>query len=180
MILNCPPVLRLQGRIHLPASKSYSIRAFIIAARGGVSQIKRASDCEDAVVALKTAQALGASISSKGQVHAIKASSLKIKSKTFSVGESGTTLRFLLPLLALHTHKAKVKGKGTFIGRPNVHLCETLRRQGMDIRGGGKNESVPIVFNGATHSQRWACFSGWQFKFSIYFSAFNRIAIAQD
>ena len=117
MILNILPVSRLQGRIHLPASKSYTIRALLIAARGGVSQIAHASQCEDALVASKIAQAL------------------RIAPQIFSVGESGTTLRFLLPLLALYTHKAKVVGKGTLVGRPNTHLCETLRRQGMDIRG---------------------------------------------
>ena len=132
MTLNVRPVQRLKGRIHLPASKSYSIRAFIIAARGGASKILHASDCQDAIVASQIASALKAT---KG-------------SQTFSVGESGTTLRFLLPLLALHAQKAKVVGKGTLKGRPNNHLCETLRQQGMDIRGLGKNESVPIAFHG--------------------------------
>jgi len=148
MILNCSPVKRLNGRIHLPASKSYSIRAFIIAACGGNSQIKHVSDCEDAHIALKTACALGAKVSFKGSIHTLKASLVKVKSKTFSVGESGTTLRFLLPLLGLHVHQARVLGKGTLVGRPNVHLCETLRRQGMDIRGVSDKESVPIIFNG--------------------------------
>lgn len=148
MILNCPPAKRLQGSIHLPASKSYSIRAFIIAACGGVSQIEYPSDCEDAAVALKTAKALGASVTIKGKTCFVKASGAVFKTKSFSVGESGTTLRFLLPLLALHTRKAKVQGKGTLVGRPNLHLCEALRGQGMDIRGHGSRESVPIVFNG--------------------------------
>jgi len=134
---NCPPVLRLQGRIFLPASKSYSIRAYIIAARGGASQIKHASDCEDAMVASKVA---------------LELNSLKclpnFPPQVFSVGESGTTLRFLLPLLALYTNKAKVTGTGTLKGRPNAHLCAALRSQGMDIRGKGKKESVPIEFNG--------------------------------
>ena len=148
MILNCRPLASLQGRIHLPASKSYSIRAFIIAACGGISQIKHASNCEDAVIALKTAKALGASIRGKNDQYLVKAALKKVNSKTFSVGESGTTLRFLLPLLALHTQKAKVQGQGTLVGRPNAHLCATLRSQGMDIRGAGEKESVPIVFNG--------------------------------
>lgn len=148
MILSIPPALRLQGRIHLPASKSYTIRAFIIAARGGISQIKGVSDSEDTVVARQIAKALGSSVSNRGNVCLVKASALKIKSKIFFVGESGTTLRFLLPLLDLYTQKAKVVGKGTLIGRPNKHLCETLRRQGMNIRGSGEKESVPIVFNG--------------------------------
>ncbi len=152
MILSIPPALRLQGRIHLPASKSYTLRAFIIAARGGVSQIKHPSDCEDAIIALKTARALGASVRNKGDSLTIKASVSKAPSKIFFVGESGTTLRFLLPLLALYTHKAKVVGKGTLVGRPNAHLCETLRRQRMNIRGSGKKESVPVVFNGGALS----------------------------
>jgi 3-phosphoshikimate 1-carboxyvinyltransferase len=130
--LNSLPVKRLSGRIHLPASKSYSIRAFIIAARGGKSQIKQPSDCEDAVVASSIGRALQAPNAPK----------------VFSVGESGTTLRFLLPLLALYTDKATVKGCGTLVGRPNKHLCAALRKQGMDIKGSGEKESVPIIFNG--------------------------------
>lgn len=158
MILNVPPVRRLQGRIHLPASKSYSIRAFIIASQGGVSHIKHPSDCEDAVIALKTARALGASVSSKGHLCRVychpdpERSEGEGSQKIFSVGESGTTLRFLLPLLALHTQKAKVRGTGTLVGRPNAHLCETLRQQGMDIRGSKDNESVPIIFKGGSLS----------------------------
>jgi len=134
IFLNCSSVKRLQGCIQLPASKSYSIRAFIIAAQGGISQIKQASNCEDAIVASKIARALR--------------TPSKLKSRIFSVGESGTTLRFLLPLLALHTQKAKVEGKGTLKGRPNAHFCAALRQQGMDIRGSGDKESVPIIFNG--------------------------------
>lgn len=142
------PVKHLQGRIHLPASKSYTLRAFIIAARGGISRILHASNSEDAAAALKTAEALGALVTCRGHICTIKASLSKVNSRNFSVGESGTTLRFLLPLLALHTDKARVIGKGTLVGRPNAHLCETLRAQGMDIRGCGPKESVPILFNG--------------------------------
>ena len=148
MILNCLPVKRLLGRIDAPASKSYTLRAFIIAARGGSSQILHPSDSEDAIVALETAKALGAAVTPNKSGYVFKASAAKAKSKTFSVGESGTTLRFLLPLLALHTSQARVKGRGTLVGRPNGPLCETLRRQGVDVRGSGSKESVPIVFKG--------------------------------
>ncbi len=34
------------------------------------------------------------------------------------------------------------------MGRPNAHLCEAFRRQGINIEGRGEKESVPIVFNG--------------------------------
>ena len=147
MTLNFPPIKYLQGSIHLPASKSYSIRGFFIAALGGASQIKHASDCEDALVASKIAQRLN-SLTRQNFPPPGGEGKGGGKVVSFSVGESGTTLRFLLPLLALYTSRAKIMGKGTLLGRPNAHLCAALRRQGMDIRGTGVKESIPIVFNG--------------------------------
>src|SRR5690348_7315612 len=121
MIFKVKPVQQLRGTIQLPASKSYSIRAAIIAACGGTSTIKHISDCDDAKVALATAAALGSTVTRKGHVWQIKASAKKSKTE-FNVGESGTSLRFLLPLLPLHVPQAQVKGKGTLVGRPNAHL----------------------------------------------------------
>ncbi len=130
MILDVKPVRALQGVLDIPASKSYTIRAFFIAACGGSSRIIGPSDGDDALIAASVGKAL------------------KRGARIFHVGESGTTLRFLLPLLSFHIPRAVVKGKGTLIGRPNHHLCQTLRRQGMDIRGQGPQESVPIVYKG--------------------------------
>ena len=49
MIVKITPTDKLKGKIILPASKSYSIRAHIIAACGGTSKIIRPSKCEDAL-----------------------------------------------------------------------------------------------------------------------------------
>ena len=59
MILRVSPADSLKGGIILPASKSYSIRAFLIAACGGTSRINHPSDCDDALVAMNVAEALG-------------------------------------------------------------------------------------------------------------------------
>ncbi len=130
MILDVKPVRALQGVLDLPASKSYTIRAYFIDALGPPSRMIGASDSEDALAAKRVTRAL------------------KGGAAVFDVGESGTTLRFLLPLLPFHVPRAVVKGKGTLVGRPNHHLCATLRRQGMDIRGTGPQESIPIVYQG--------------------------------
>ena len=126
------PVSSLSGRVVLPASKSYSIRAFLIAACGGKSNIKNLSDCDDALVAARVGKYLRAK---------------KIISK-ISVGESGTVLRFLLPLLAQRDGKYMVTGEGTLNGRPNQHLLQTLRTMGVNVRGTGPQESIPIRFHG--------------------------------
>ncbi len=142
MNLKVPPQKSIKGTIDLPASKSYSIRAHFIAACGGRSCIIGASDCDDA----KVAQDVG-----KKLISGVGAPSGRPRSGrplSIQVGESGTSLRFVLPLLPYFSTAAKVTGSGTLVGRPNHHLCAALRAQGMDIRGSGPKESVPIIFKG--------------------------------
>ncbi len=125
-----------------------------MAACGGRSHIVGASDCDDAVVARQVAKALGASVTADGDsAWKIEARSL-VKASGASgrlrvnVGESGTSLRFVLPLLPFFCSTAEVNGKGTLVGRPNHHLCAALRACGLQIRGDGAVESVPVHFAG--------------------------------
>ncbi len=148
MILQVKPG-SLEGTVRLPASKSYSIRAFMIAASGGNSLIQFSSDCEDAMVAKNVAVALGSRISSPHKdCYRIEAHKTKSRLSRINVKESGTTLRFLLPLAALQRTNVKIIGEGTLIGRPNKFLNETLRRMGVCIEGVGEKESVPIIIHG--------------------------------
>jgi len=145
MIFTVKPAAQLKGTIQLPSSKSYSIRSFIIAACGGESKIFHPSDCDDAVVARKVAQALGAEVVSlKNNTWKVVAGKRNKPSLKINVKESGTVLRFLLPLVALRGENVVVTGEGTLCGRPNHFLTRSLRRMGADIRGKGSKESVPI------------------------------------
>lgn len=149
MILKVEPTLSLKGRIPLPASKSYSIRALMIASCGGVSRIINPSDCDDAKVAMKAARALGAAVVAIPQNQwKVTARCRPLRFSDINVKESGTVLRFLLPLAALHGRKAVIRGEGTLRGRPNTFLLQTLRAMGMDIRGKDEKESVPIRIEG--------------------------------
>ena len=132
MILVVKPAPLLKGRVFLPASKSYSIRASLIAAGGGRSRILNSSDCDDAKVAARVARHL------RAKTHQV----------TIDVGESGTVLRFLLPLLARRTGKFRVVGRGTLKGRPNHHLLRALRDRGVHVKGTGPQESIPIRIEG--------------------------------
>ncbi len=150
MNLKVSPSDKIHATIDLPASKSYSIRAFFIALCGGSSHIIGSSDCDDAKVAMSIARALGAKVRKTDQGFFVDASGVA-KSSGFlniDVGESGTSLRFVLPLLPFYTRKARVTGQGTLVGRPNSHLCQTLRGCGLKIKGKGFKESVPICYDG--------------------------------
>lgn len=142
------PTTRLEGDIVLPASKSYSVRAFMIAACGGRSRIGSPSLCDDALAAAMVAKKLGARISRHGQEWDIAANAAREDLKCIDVKESGTVLRMLLPLVALRDQPARVIGQGTLKGRPNHHLVQTLQQLGVAVSGVGKKHSVPIDFSG--------------------------------
>lgn len=149
MVLTVKPASFLKGKVFLPASKSYSIRAFIIAACGGHSVIIGPSNCDDVKVAMRVARSLGAQVSKMKRTGGVSrwkviAGQHPPQLVKINVKESGTVLRFLLPLLALYGKKATVVGEGTLRGRPNLFLTQSLRRMGIDIKGQGKVESVPI------------------------------------
>lgn len=138
---------QLKGRVLLPASKSYSIRAFIAAALGGESEIIHPSDCDDAVVASKVAVALGSKIKRlKNNIGwQVQSDFSEPIPAEINVKESGTTLRLILPLVCLRNQPTKIMGEGTLIGRPNLFLTKTIREMGVDIKGKGDSESVPIL-----------------------------------
>ncbi|MBI5415385.1 MAG: 3-phosphoshikimate 1-carboxyvinyltransferase [Candidatus Omnitrophica bacterium] len=149
MILEVQPSGVLRGAVRLPASKSYSIRAFMIAACGGISKIRYPSDCDDARVAMRVARRLGSRMK-RVQPHLwhVHANVYSPRLSSINVQESGTVLRFVLPLAALRGRPALIDGQGTLKGRPNRFLTQTLREMGVDIRGSGREESIPIRIRG--------------------------------
>lgn len=145
MFLNVKPSLKLKGAINLPASKSYSIRSFMVAACGGHSVIHNPSNCDDALIALKTAKVLGAKVTKASRdSFVVSCGADKNLPSIVEVNESGTVLRFILPLLGLRNAFVQVRGKGTLVGRPNKFLIDALRQMGLKIKGSGIKESVPI------------------------------------
>lgn len=142
------PTSTLAGSILLPASKSYSVRAFLTAACGGRSVIIHPSECDDALAAVCAAKHLGARVVREGDFWHVTAGAGREDLRMINIKESGTVLRMLLPLIALKNRPAVVTGEGTLKGRPNHHLIKTLREIGADAAGHGEGQSVPIRFRG--------------------------------
>jgi len=153
MNLTVKPAGFLKGSVELPPSKSYTIRALMVAAVGGTSRITNPSYCDDALAALKTARSLGARVIHENKkTLTLLANKNKSHPKQINVGESGTVLRFLLPLAALRGQAVKIVGEGTLRTRPNLYLIQVLRDMGMDIAGRGEKQCVPIEIRGGSLS----------------------------
>jgi len=144
------PSLYLKGTVIPPPSKSYTIRAFIIASLGSKSKIINPSNSIDCKTALENCKYLGAKIRRVARdtylIEGVK--EIKKQLRFLNVKESGTTLRFLISLVSLFPGKTVIRGEGTLKSRPNKFLIDVLRKLGLNIKGRGFNHTVPIKIKG--------------------------------
>lgn len=138
---------RLYGMVRAPASKSYTHRAIMVAALDGRTRIINPLYCEDTLNTVALWKKLGARISKDAAglvVQGCGGMPALSHGRTVNVGESGTLLRFVLPILALTGGAVTVNGRGSLLGRTNRQVVEILREWGVDIGGRGGEHRLPI------------------------------------
>lgn len=111
----------LSGTVTAPPSKSAAHRALICAALGnGTSVISNVALSEDIRATLAAVQAFGAVTEACGNTVTVKGANTmkKLCGEDFFCNESGSTLRFLLPLLLAAGGHFTVSGRGRLMERP--------------------------------------------------------------
>ena len=123
------------GEVVAPPSKSYAHRMLIAAYLSGQKVcVNNAGNSNDVLATLGALQSLGADITtSNGQI-TIERKSTPTHA-TVDCNESGSTLRFLLPVVAALGVSATFTGKGRLLARPVQELVDTLNEHGADIDG---------------------------------------------
>ena len=105
------------GRVSAPASKSMAHRLLISAAMAnGTSVIRGVSDCDDVIATAECLSALGAHIERVGDTLTVTGVDMRrtTPASPLNCRESGSTLRFFLPI-------ALLSGKNTlFLGAPGL------------------------------------------------------------
>ena len=116
---------RLSGDVTVPSSKSASHRAIICAALAkGKSRIKGVSLSDDILATLGAIKALGAAVETDGDDYIITGITEPKKSAKIDCGESGSTLRFFIPIAAALGASAVFEGHGRLIERPLPIKCK--------------------------------------------------------
>jgi 3-phosphoshikimate 1-carboxyvinyltransferase len=119
------------GQVALPSSKSISHRAVICAALSdGVSRIRRLSFSDDLAATVNAMQALGSSIKRSDDGLVVEGGRAS-RSTTLDCGESGTTLRFLIPVAALSENTNTFTGRGRLLQRPLEPFLAALSAHGV-------------------------------------------------
>ena len=120
---------KAKGIIAAPPSKSMAHRALICGALSDGSEIKNIEYSNDILATLDCLSALGCEICKSDNV--IKLGSLDpfiAKSTTLDCRESGSTLRFMIPLCMLSGNKITLKGSERLFAR-NLSIYEEIAKQ---------------------------------------------------
>jgi 3-phosphoshikimate 1-carboxyvinyltransferase len=124
--------LKLKGKVCAPPSKSYTQRMVLAAALSkGVSKVSNPLIAEDTEATLRAIAAFGAKNKiSEGCWKIEGAKQLKASSEPVDCGESGATLRFLVPVAALACGESTLLFRGNLERRPIEPLLSSLKELG--------------------------------------------------
>lgn len=138
----------LAGSVTSPPSKSQAHRLLICAALGTThSTVACDSLNDDLRATMDSLNALGASIAyADGAFDVVPVACCK--GGELPCGESGSTLRFLLPIAAALGADATLTGKGKLPQRPMQPLCEALTAHGVEIIEHCNDAHLPLTCKG--------------------------------
>lgn len=147
----------LRGTITVPGDKSISHRSIMFGSLAigttKVSHFLRADDCLDT---LKLFKQMGVPITDDGEtitIEGVGLRGLKDPEKTLDVGNSGTTIRLLMGILAGQSFSATLTGDSSIQKRPMNRVMLPLKEMGAKVKGNQESEFPPIQVTGVNDLQ---------------------------
>ena len=128
---------RVTGEIIAPPSKSIAHRLLIAAALSkGKSTVRGISDCEDVLATIDCLKSLGVKIEIKGNDAIVYGGDIKNAKpvEPLFCRESGSTLRFLLPIAMLSENETVFKGADRLMSRPMEVYENIAAEKGLDYK----------------------------------------------
>ena len=128
---------RLTGAVTPPPSKSMAHRLLIAAALSdGVSTVRNVAFSQDIEATLRCMTALGAGVEREDstlRIHGIAAADRTFDALPhFDCGESGSTLRFLIPIALAVAGGGTFTGRGRLMERPQQPYFDLFAEKGID------------------------------------------------
>lgn len=153
----------LKGNVNIPPSKSLSHRAIICAALAkGISHIENLVFSEDILATIEGMKAFGMEVIDIYTNEETNRSSITIEGRGYlkkikeiiDCRESGSTLRFLIPMACLIGEKMTFIGKGKLVERPLTPYYKIFNAQG--IKYSNEKGKLPLSVEGILKSERFA------------------------
>jgi 3-phosphoshikimate 1-carboxyvinyltransferase len=154
LTLEFPDGVALRGRVQIPGDKSISHRSLMLGAIAqGETRIQGLLLGEDPRSTAACFRAMGVEISAlEGDwvtVQGVGLGQLREPADVLNAGNSGTTLRLMLGLLASHPDRFfTVTGDGSLRSRPMDRVITPLAQMGAQIWGRQGNRLAPLAVRG--------------------------------
>ena len=135
----------LNGKILVPPSKSISHRALIAAAlANGESKIYNLLDCVDTTATIEALIALGAEIKQDGNCTIVKGIAKPSETADSNCHESGSTLRFIMPIAAAMGCRSSFDGQANLPNRPVTPYFDQFEKHGVKF----SSKTMPYLIEG--------------------------------
>jgi 3-phosphoshikimate 1-carboxyvinyltransferase len=142
----------LKGRIRVPGDKSISHRSIMLGALAvGETRVTGLLEGEDVLATAAAMRSMGATIDRDAdgtwRVHGVGVGGLMQPQQALDMGNSGTSTRLLMGLVASHPVTATFIGDASLSKRPMGRVIEPLSRMGADFTSapGGR---LPLTLRG--------------------------------
>ncbi|HHZ12484.1 MAG TPA: 3-phosphoshikimate 1-carboxyvinyltransferase [Clostridiales bacterium] len=151
--MSVPHANRLQGTIHVPGDKSISHRGVIFGALAqGTTRLENFLMADDCINTIKIFRQMGIEIDIKGHntvvVQGKGIYGLSAPKGQLDAGNSGTTARLLMGLLAGQDFDSILTGDDSLRKRPMDRVVIPLRQMGARLMGIENKEFLPITILG--------------------------------
>lgn len=138
----------LSGSVNAPDSKSVLHRLVLLSALSGGGVIECSGVLSDDILATADCvKSLGGNVLREGTGLVVSPVTYGGEARLYC-RESGSTLRFVLPIAAALGKRAEFEGSGRLPLRPNKPLTDALAQNGVDVKGDG----LPITLDGKLKS----------------------------
>ena len=138
----------LKGRIRVPGDKSISHRSLMFGALAvGETRVTGLLEGEDVMATAAAVRAMGATIEKHGDawsIHGVGVGSLLQPQAPLEMGNSGTSTRLLMGLVASHPITARFIGDASLSKRPMGRVTEPLSLMGADFSA----TTLPLIERG--------------------------------
>ena len=138
----------LTGRIRVPGDKSISHRVLMFGALAvGETRVTGLLEGEDVMATAAALRAMGTTIEREGadwRIHGVGVGGLLQPEAPLDMGNSGTSTRLLMGLVASHPISAQFTGDASLSKRPMARVTEPLGRMGAEFTG----QTLPLTERG--------------------------------
>ena len=141
----------LEGVVDVPSSKSLCHRAIIAASlASGISKISNITFSKDIEATIMAMTSLGAFMERQGNTLIITGSSVRRVYDEIDCNESGSTIRFMIPIALVCDSPITFTGKNNLVNRPLDPFFEIFDEKGISYER--KEAYLPLKINNGIKS----------------------------